>query len=84
MKKETKHERVVRALLVAGSTEVVPSTSRKYRTFTRLSIAEHYSFYFVGKMGALRAGPCASKSISLESVLPKFLAKWAPIEKATS
>jgi hypothetical protein len=83
MKKETKQQRVVRALLAAGSSEVA-ATSRKYRQFTRLSIGEHYSYYFVGKAGALRAGSCASKSISLESVLPKFLAKWAPVNVETA
>ena len=80
MKKETKQQRVVRALLAAGSSEVA-STSSKYRQFTRLSGTR---FYFVGKMGALRVGSCVSKSVSLEHALPILLDRWAPINVETA
>jgi hypothetical protein len=63
-----------------GSAEVIPSPSRKYRTFTSHTTRNgEPSFYFVGKAGAFRTGRCASKSVDVSRALPGFLDKLAPI-----
>jgi hypothetical protein len=54
----------------------VESNSRKYRTFERPSGSAVDTFYFVGKKGALRVGRCASKSCSVEQVVPAMLKRW--------
>ena len=81
MKKETKQQRVVRALLARGMTEIQSKTS-KYRTFV-LATADPQTYFFVGKAGALRKGSCVSKSVSLELALPTILDKYAPLDFET-
>jgi hypothetical protein len=71
----TKTEKLVRALIQMGAKEI-PSTSRKYRTFTRLD--EQAGSYFIGKAGALRTGRCVSNSVSLERFVPELLSKRFP------
>ncbi len=83
MKHEKKADRLVRALLAMGCAEL-RTKSGKYRMFEHSAeVTALPSYYFIGKMGALRAGKCASKSVSLESAIPGLLAKWAPIDTET-
>ena len=81
VKHETKAERLARALMAMGCIEI-PSKTRKYRTFLRkyVTAAGKPTYYFVGKMGALRAGTCATKSVSLEQLIPALLESYAPLE----
>ena len=81
MKREAKAARVVRALLARGMSEI-SSKTRKYRTFV-LATSDPQMYYFVGKAGALRKGSCASKSHSLDLILPAILAKYAPLDFET-
>lgn len=61
MAKITKSDKLAAALVKLGHEEI-PSKSGKYRTFKRDGLI---TLYFVGKNGALRSGPSASRSYSL-------------------
>jgi hypothetical protein len=64
--KMTKTEKLVTVLTKAGSEEV-PSRSRKYRTFRRLTNQTTCPFWFVGKAGGLRTGRTVSDSHSVDA-----------------
>ena len=73
MKHQSVQEKIVQFLKERGSTEL-PSKSRKYRKFTYPNQAPNSkkeTFYWVGKKGALRAGPAASNSVSITHYLKK-------------
>lgn len=71
----TKAEKIIAALLAEGCTEI-PSKSSKYRTFLRNGHVNGHTHYFVGKCGALRTGTCASKSHSMEWIVPRLLQNY--------
>jgi hypothetical protein len=64
MGKMTKREKIVEGLVDKGYKEV-PCRSGKYLQFTIPFKPD--TFIFVGKKGAVRVGPCASKSYSVTS-----------------
>ena len=65
-------EEIIKGLLALGCEEL-ECKSRKYRQFTR-SVSNYEgdprlvrsTFYFVGKAGALRVGPCASRDAGIK------------------
>jgi hypothetical protein len=59
--KQTLQEKYAAALIARGCTEVIPSRSRKYRTFNRAK----GGFYFLGASGAIRIGHRSSHSIAV-------------------
>lgn len=65
---KTYAERFAAALLATGETEVA-GRSLKYRTFTR----REGGFYFIGRSGALRFGPAATKSRPVSDQLKRRL-----------
>jgi len=75
MSHTTKADQIIAALKQwkPGIIEI-ESRSSKYRVFVNSATPEQY--YFVGKKGALRKGRCASKSYSLEHIVPQLLAKF--------
>jgi len=69
--KETKTQRIIRYLLSKGSTEIIPSKSRKYRQFTFFDKRPDM-FYWVGKSGAVRYGKNSSGSFSISHKFSKI------------
>jgi hypothetical protein len=53
-------DKFAQALLANGEVEVIPSKSRKYRTFTR----HKGGYYFLGKAGSVRYGQAVSSSLA--------------------
>lgn len=72
-RKMTMAQRVVRFLESRGSVEVQGKSH--YRQFTRPG-REPGTFYFVGTMGAVRVGRCASKSMSVTEGVHRIVEKW--------
>ena len=73
MKHQSVQEKIVQFLKEKGSVEM-PSKSKKYRKFTypgKVLNSKKETFYWVGKKGALRAGPAASNSVSIIHYLKK-------------
>lgn len=63
MAKKTLAERIVDLMLEKGFIEIVPSKSKKYRQFSDPDAPG--SFYWLGKMGAVRRGKTSTNSISV-------------------
>jgi len=59
----TNRDLTIAGLLATGAMEVIPSPSRKYRTF-RSAFSDH-TLFFVGRSGALRWGDNVSNSFSM-------------------
>ena len=70
--KQNIQEKIVQFLKKKGSIEL-PSRSKKYRklSYPKQDPNGKEIYYWVGKKGALRAGPSASNSISLTNYLRK-------------
>ena len=66
-----KSDQVIEYVKSQGGVEI-PSTSRKYRKFTRPG---ELRFYWVGKSGALRIGPTIASSYSVTSWAHKTIKK---------
>lgn len=80
MKKLTRHQMVVNALLQEGQTEL-PFAGRKYRKFTSWVPG---LFYYVGKQGAFRYGKNVAESQSLTRFLPPTGKKAEALEAVES
>jgi len=73
----TIQDRVADFLQAKGRAEVHYSGSHKYRQFTRSTDSEGKpTYYFLGKMGAVRIGRCASKSRSVTEIVHKHMKEW--------
>jgi len=59
----TNRDLTIAGLLATGATEVIPSPTKKYRTFRDQS--RNDAFFFVGRSGALRYGMTVTGSVSL-------------------
>jgi hypothetical protein len=68
--RETQRERLLKALRARGERDVTSEhRTSKYTVMTRtdkplLATDQHQMFWFIGVAGALRSGPCSSKSAS--------------------
>jgi len=70
----TIQERLAEKLVSVGCEPTPRANSKKYRAYRR----PDGGFFYLGKSGALRTGPCVSKSESMEEVRDQLLAADAP------
>lgn len=76
----TKQEQAIRWLLEKGCVRDNHQTSRKYVKL--INPANAGKVYWIGKMGAVRVGPCVSKSISITGIIEHAIRREGSNRKA--